>query len=257
MSANEFDKKLFKRFAAHLPPNFTLPRNEIERILFAEYGALFVARSAVVVPKTVIFQNETGVSEFQSSVDISKARIGDFAVELQTPALEKLQRAIAEAEKNNLSATPRAVDSARRTYRETVELWASRVNPALEHWTKEGKLTKSEAEKIGSLPAQKQVAEVLKREKDGIFFSKDLKKSILYSVAPPGASQHLSLLALDINEYKDARVRQILAKHFWFQTVVSDLPHFTFLGAAESDLPALGLKKIETDGGRAFWIPNL
>ncbi|MBA3693716.1 MAG: peptidase M15, partial [Acidobacteria bacterium] len=84
----------------------------------------------------------------------------------------------------------------------------------------------------------------------------DLAKSIVYSVAPPGTSQHLSMLALDVNEHDDLRVRDVLAEHGWFQTVVSDLPHFTFLGVSKNQLSKLGLKKI-FDSGRFFWLPNL
>ena len=93
-------------------------------------------------------------------------------------------------------------------------------------------------------------------EEKGFFFSKDFSKTILYSVAPPGSSQHLSMLALDVAEYDNEKVRRILAKHGWFQTVVSDLPHFTYLGAAEDELPRLGLRKT-TSGERIFWIPAL
>ena len=64
------------------------------------------------------------------------------------------------------------------------------------------------------------------------------------------------MLALDVTEHENSQARSILAKHGWYQTVVSDLPHFTFLGVAEADLPRLGLKKT-TDGGRTFWIPEL
>ena len=93
-------------------------------------------------------------------------------------------------------------------------------------------------------------------EAEGIYFAKDLSKSVIYSVAPPGASQHLSLLALDVAEFNDPNVRRILSKHRWYQTVVSDLPHFTFLGISEDELPKLGLK-IVTNDDREFWIPDL
>ncbi|MCA1624609.1 MAG: hypothetical protein LC778_12590, partial [Acidobacteria bacterium] len=134
--------------------------------------------------------------------------------------------------------------------------WESRVNPGLAHWTKEGKLSKLEAERIRDLPPFEQVSKIFKLESKGIFFSKDLSKTIIYSVAPPGASQHLSLLALDVNEHANELVREILAAHYWFQTVVSDLPHFTFLGIAEDELSKSGLKAI-VDAGRSFWFPNL
>lgn len=250
-------KSLFAKFAAHLPANFRLPQTEIERRIFAEYGALFVARGGVVAPERTVFKSDREVLEFQASVEIAREKIGDFEIELQAAAMEKLKKAVSEAEANGLTITPRAADSARRSFQDTVDLWASRVEPALIHWTREGKLSENEIEKIRSLQPFEQVSEVLRHEANEIFFSKDLRKSILYSVAPPGASQHLSMLALDIDEYKNARVREILAKHFWHQTVVSDLPHFTFLGAARNQLPDFGLKKIETEDGREFWIPNL
>jgi hypothetical protein len=101
-----------------------------------------------------------------------------------------------------------------------------------------------------------QVPEIFKLEAKGIFFSKDLSKSIIYSVAPPGTSQHLSMLALDIKEHNNSEVREILAKHGWFQTVISDLPHFTYLGIPENELESYGLKKV-VDDGRVFWIPDL
>jgi hypothetical protein len=63
------------------------------------------------------------------------------------------------------------------------------------------------------------------------------------------------MLAVDINENSNLAVRTVLAKHSWFQTVVSDLPHFTFLGVAESELPNLGLKKVIKDN-RTYWIPE-
>lgn len=89
-----------------------------------------------------------------------------------------------------------------------------------------------------------------------MFFAKDLSKSIIYSVAPPGTSQHISMLAFDVEEHDNRNVREILAKHGWFQTVISDLPHFTYLGVKEEELSNLGLKKTG-NGGRVYWIPNI
>jgi hypothetical protein len=109
---------------------------------------------------------------------------------------------------------------------------------------------------LRQLPLHEQVKEVLKLEESGIYFSKDFSKSILYSIAAPGTSQHMSMLALDVTQFADARVRQILARHGWFQTVKSDLPHFTYLGVEEKDLPRLGLRQVKS-GAQLFWIPNL
>ena len=118
------------------------------------------------------------------------------------------------------------------------------------------RLTQSGADRIEALSPYEQVPEVLKLEDLGLFFAKDLSKSIIYSVAPPGTSQHLSMLAFDVKEHENPRVRQVLAKHKWFQTVVSDLPHFTYLGIEESELPNRGLEKV-IESGRSFWIPDI
>jgi hypothetical protein len=257
MSKNGYRKKIPSNLAANLPEKFRFPKTEIERKLFVEYGALFVARGGAAAPERLIFKNEREVLRFQKSVSIMCENIGGFALELQTAAMENLKLAIAEAEKNDLTITPRGADAARRSYKDTIDLWASRVNPALNYWMGEGKLSDEEAEKIRRLAPFEQVAEVFRLEDEDIFFSKDLQKPIMFSVAPPGASQHLSMLAFDVSEFNDARVRGILARHFWFQTVVSDLPHFTFLGAAENELDGLGLKRIETDDGRVFWTPDI
>ena len=107
-----------------------------------------------------------------------------------------------------------------------------------------------------SLSMREQVAAVLELEGRGLFFSKDFSKSVLRSVAAPGASQHLAMLAFDASEFADARSRAALARHGWFQTVLSDLPHFTYLGLGERDLPARGLRRVES-GGQTFWIPNM
>ncbi len=64
------------------------------------------------------------------------------------------------------------------------------------------------------------------------------------------------MLALDVEQFLDARVRRILARHGWFQTVKSDLPHFTYLGLAEKDLPSYCLRPTKS-GAQLFWIPNV
>lgn len=243
-------------FEKNLPSDFQKPNDKIGEKLLKDYGAVFVAKGNAIPPKTVIFKDETAVSAFQSSLKTSTEKIGSIDVELQTPAMNALKEAIAEARQTNLTITPRSKDSSKRTYGETVELWASRVNPGLEHWVKKGKLPQAEADKIKKLSPFEQVSEIFRLEDQGMFFAKDLSKSIVYSVSPPGSSQHLSLLALDINEHDNKKVRDILAKYGWFQTIISDLPHFTYLGVKQEELPNLGLKKDESTD-RVYWLPAL
>lgn len=243
-------------FLQNLPSGFVLGSDAAQQRLFREYGAVFVARGGVLAPNKVVFRDESDVTAFQSQLNIARRTIGEHSLELQARAMDKLLDAIAEAGAAGLSITPRGADSARRNYNDTIELWNSRVEPALVHWVQQGRMTLEQADRIRRLNDYEQVPEVFALEENGIFFAKDLSKSIIYSVAPPGASQHLSLLAFDIAQHNDARVRQILARQFWYQTVVSDLPHFTFLGVLEVELPGLGLKKVVTND-REFWIPDI
>ncbi len=242
-------------FYKNLPPEFVLGDDPASQKLFREYGAVFVARGGVLAPGKVVFANEGEVAEFQSRMNITRAEIGGLELELQTTAMEALTRAIDEAKAAGLSLTARGQDSARRNYSDTVELWKSRVDPALDHWCSRGRITPETADEIRALSPYEQVARVFELEEQEIYFAKDLSKSIIYSVAPPGASQHLSLLAFDVAEFNDPEIRRILANHFWYQTVVSDLPHFTFLGVPATELNALGLRLVE-NAERSFWLPD-
>ncbi len=243
-------------FMGNLPPDFSAPSDEAGKTLFKEYGSVFVAQGGVIPPKTVVFKNSADVAAFQATLSKASETIGGFQLELQAPAMKAMNESIADAKSQNLSITPRDKDSAKRTYDETIELWASRVDPALKHWVAQGKITQADADRIKSLSPYEQVPEVFKLEAKGVWFAKDLSKSIIYSVAPPGTSQHLSLLAFDVKEHENEKVRAILAKHGWYQTVTSDLPHFTYLGVQEDQLSALGLKRV-SEGGRSFWVPDI
>lgn len=229
----------------------------VSRRVLKDYGAIFLADETVMLPPVCIFANEQQVTQFQKQMPIARAEINGAVIELQSEAMNALLAARSEAIAAGLNITPRdGSEAARRDYADTVRLWNSRFFPALGHWQQQGKLTEFEANQLSFLPIREQISAVLKLEELGIFFSKDFSKSILYSVAAPGTSQHLSLLAFDANEYSNDKVRQILANHGWFRTVKNDLPHFTFLGVEEKDLPLRGLRKLITSGGE-FWVPNL
>lgn len=242
-------------FTANLPGSFVQPSDEVGKRLLKEYGAVFVARGGATPPNGVVFRNADEVCAFQSSVEKLSETVGGVTIELQAPAMKALKDAITEASKIGVSITPRGADAARRSYEDTITLWASRVTPGLAHWVSKGRITESDAQQISVLTPYEQVPEIFRLESQGVYFAKDLSKSIIYSVAPPGTSQHLSMLALDVTEHDNSQVREILARHGWVQTVVSDLPHFTFLGAGESELPKIGLTKT-IDSERVFWVPS-
>jgi hypothetical protein len=237
--------------------NVCPPSDPVSRRILEEYGAIFVADKKVTPPPVCVFTNEEQVMKFQDDAGFEAEVIGYDEVELQPEALKRLNKAREEAKKEGLDITPRdGAEAARRGYEDSVRLWNSRFEPALDYWQSQGRLTAEQVARLRSLPLSQQVGEVLELEKTGIYFSKDLSKSILYSIAAPGASQHIAMLAFDVNEFENPRVREIMAKHGWFQTVLSDLPHFTFLGLKEKDLPKHGLRSLEING-QVFWIPNV
>jgi hypothetical protein len=229
----------------------------VARRILEEYGAMFLAHKKVLPPPACVFTTEDQVTAFQEAAGFVTETIADAEIELQPEAMKALLKARAEAQKEALDITPRGgAEAARRNYEDSMRLWDTRFLPALDYWLSQGRLNEEQVARMRVLPLHDQVAEVLELEKSGIFFSKDLSKSILYSIAAPGTSQHIALLALDVTEFDNPRVREILAQHGWFQTVLSDLPHFTFLGLKEKDLPKRGLKSVVVEG-QTFWIPNV
>lgn len=229
----------------------------VARRILEEYGAIFLADKKVLAPPVCVFTTEEQVTAFQDAAGFVAETIADAEIELQPAAMKALLKARDDAQEEALDITPRGgAEAARRNYEDSMRLWDTRFLPALDYWLSQGRLTSDQVTRLRGLSLHDQVAEVLELEKSGIFFSKDLSKSILYSIAAPGTSQHIALLALDVTEFDNPRVREILGKHGWFQTVLSDLPHFTYLGLKEKDLPKHGLKSVVVDG-QTFWIPNV
>jgi hypothetical protein len=233
------------------------PSDAVARRVLEDYGAIFIADGKVTPPPVCVFTSDEQVARFQEQAGYATEMFGFDEVDLQPEAMKQLLKAREEAQKENLDITPRdGAEAGRRSYEDSLQLWNTRFQPALTYWLAQGRLTEDQVTRLKGLPLRNQIAEVLELEKGGIYFSKDLSKSILYSIAAPGTSQHIAMLAFDVNEFDNPRVREILGKHGWFQTVLSDLPHFTFLGLKEKDLPKRGLKPVEVDG-QVFWIPNV
>ncbi len=229
----------------------------VARRVFIEYGAVFVAAKDVHYPTKCIFDNENEVQVYQNNTDAKTVLMDGAPITLQKSAMDALLAAQIEAARFNLQITPRGGSIAgRRSYQDTARLWNSRFYPALSYWLAKGRISRQEFFEVRNLPIHQQVKQVLEWEKDGIYFSTDFSKSILYSVAAPGASQHIFMIALDVREFDDLRVRNILAEHGWYQTVKSDFPHFTYLGIREADLPAFGLKPFLIDGHK-FWLTDV
>jgi hypothetical protein len=242
-------------------------RTVASRVLL-DYGAIFVGDNNALAGyrfrsnnykfvAQCVFNDPAELRSYQESVEVSEETIGRTKITLQKDAMAALLRARAEAAGKGLTITPRGgSEAAGRSYEDTVRLWNSRFYPALDHWVKKGRIQAGEAKLASRLPTLQQVAKVLKWEEDGIWFNTDFSKSILYSVAAPGASQHLFFLALDVQEFGRKDVRNILEKHGWFQTVYSDLPHFTYMGISKQELPKRGLV-YKALGEHEFWVPGI
>lgn len=229
--------------------------NIVARRVFKDYGAMFIADKSVKYPSKCVFASEEEVTAFQSGVSSRSLVIGGINVTLQDEAIKALEKARAEAQKAKLSITPRGASASKRSFADTSRIWKSRFEPALKHWTSRGRITSADAAKARDLGIIDQVARVMEWEKDQIWFSTRFNYSIFSSVAAPGTSQHLSMIALDVAEFGNKRVREILNKHGWFQTIIDDTPHFTYLGRSEKDLPKYGLIAAQKDGF-TFWIPK-
>jgi hypothetical protein len=231
----------------------------VEKRLFAEYGAVFL--TTATPPPRIIFTDEEQVEAFQSSLSVARTVFGQHEIELQTAAMAALVAAEHEIATRGGTITARAADAGSRSYEDTVRLWTRNVNRGLQHWQGLGRMTSEHTVSILGLSPAEQVAAILSLEDtEELFFGTFFDKSILYSVAAPGASQHLSKLAFDVAEYEDSEVKDVLGGHGWYRTVPHDLPHFTYMGRAQDEMWDCGLERVRLVYGALvydFWIPDL
>lgn len=229
----------------------------LSRRILAEYGSIFAANSEVVLPKRCFFQNDADVIAFQQTAKSSVVELNGYEIELQEAAMRSLLDAAAEAQSQGKHISPLDGSVAgKRSYSETVRIWNSRFLQALDYWVRKGRIDSELADSVRWQPFHKQAAQVLSWEAQEIYFSTNFSRSIFSSTAPPGTSQHLTMLAFDVVQYSDPDVRKILNDHGWYQTIIDDAAHFTFLGVKESELPRRGLKCVFR-GSYFYWVPNL
>jgi len=256
---NSVVKERIKKFDKHLKIEKICPveSDPVAKRVFAEYGAVYVSRPTVMFPPKCIFSDQNEVAAFQSKTSSAFYDFGGTSIELQSAAMKDMLEAISDAKKAGLNITPRGGSSAgKRSYQDTSRIWDSRFFPALVYWQKRGKISAADAEAAKKMTTQDQVVQVMEWEADKLWFNTTFSRTIFSSVAAPGTSQHLSMLAMDVSQYADTRVRAILNKHGWFQTIANDTPHFTYLGYKEDELPERGLRPVQS-GGFKFWVPNL
>jgi hypothetical protein len=228
-------------------------RDPLAERVFREYGAVFAASDEVTLPPSCIFKSDTDLAAFHKTLKIKSALIGGVTIELQEAAMNALLDAVEEIQPRRFTPLDGAI-AGRRSYADTVRIWNSRFIPALNYWVSKGKIPRIEANAALMMPVAAQVAKVVDWESNGMFFGTTRTRSIFSSVAPPGTSQHLSLLAFDVVQDNDRLIREALNRNGWYQTVVGDSPHFTYLGVPETELPKRGLKAV-VRGGKKFWVP--
>jgi len=230
--------------------------NAMAKRVFDEYGAVFVVKEPSKFPDRCVFNDTADVERFQRSIKIKSAVIGGVVIELQEAAMDSLIEVEKDADALNLKITPLdGTIAGKRSYNDTVRIWNTRFQRALDHWVQVGKITEDDATVVRKMDTLHQVEQVIAWESDGLYFSTDFSHSIFSSTAPPGTSQHLSMLAIDIVENNDPTVVTLLAGRGWYRTVLNDATHFTFIGVPESELPNRGLKPVMR-GGCKFWVPN-
>ena len=228
--------------------------NALASRVFREYGAMYAASDDVILPPKCIFDSEKDLAAFQKSLKTRSAVISGVKVELQKAAMDALLDAVDEIQPRRITPLDGAI-AGRRNYADTFRIWNSRFVPALNYWVSKRRIARPEADAALLMPVAAQVEKVTAWEEQGIFFNTSRTRSIFSSVAPPGTSQHLSLLAFDVVQNHDRRIREALNRNGWYQTVVGDTPHFTFLGVSEIELLKRGLKRVAR-GGHTFWVPK-
>ncbi|MDX1920015.1 MAG: D-alanyl-D-alanine carboxypeptidase family protein [Candidatus Caenarcaniphilales bacterium] len=254
----EKEKALFFQSVQGRLDSIPSPKEEIHYRILKEYGALWTGSDPEVkFPPKLIFESEADTLSYQENLQLDS--VSGNNCRLQKAALSQLNKAQSEAAALKLKITPRGSDSCLRSYKTTYDLWLSRLEPNLNYYVSNKKLTQAEAQKVRKAPLNKQIKMVLDLEtQKGLLFDKYRQTSILNSVAAPGSSQHLSGLAFDVAEFANPQIRKILNKHGWYQTVENDQPHFTYLGVQnnEENLKNYGLVK-KAKGQFSFWIPNI
>ena len=234
-----------------------IEQSRFARKIFSEYGAMFVASTAVQLPPSCYFPDEASATKFQSTLKTSTAVVEGVEIKLQAPAMASLLKVLDTAKQLNVRIAP--LDGpigAARTYPETVAIWNSRYEPALRFWVNQGKISPDEAECLATFSLEGRTERVIDFESHGLLFGTGRRSSIFASTAPPGASQHLSLIAFDVAGPVKPLITALFNANGWFQTIKGDPGHFTYLGVFEAELPKRGLKQVYYNGVR-YWVPDL
>jgi hypothetical protein len=205
-----------QRFLAtitHQIKNLPQP-NTYEYTLLRAYGTVFINQQPEIkLPPKVILENEQETQEFQGTMRVTLVE-GTSECHLQKVAADAFNKARSII---NIPLKSGYSGDCTRSFNTNLRFWQKYANNRTLEAVQQGKETK-----------------------------------ILGTVAPPGTSQHLWGLALDLR-VSSASQRQALNQNGWFQTVENDIPHWTYLGWDEESLPKFGLQN-KTVRGVTYWL---
>lgn len=209
-------QRFLSAIARKLP---TVPQaGTYEYILLRAYGAVFVNQDVgIKLPQKNIFANEQETQEFQGTLRMGHVD-GTKDCYLQKSAADALNKARIQQQIPLKSGY--GSGDCTRTFNTNLRFWHKYANNQILAKVQQGKETK-----------------------------------ILGVVAPPGTSQHLWGLAIDLR-VSSKEQRKALNQNGWFQTVQNDVPHWTYVGLTEENFPLFGFKK-QVVQGITYWITPL
>ncbi|AFY36160.1 D-alanyl-D-alanine carboxypeptidase family protein [Calothrix sp. PCC 7507] len=211
------EQERFLSAIAHNLPIIPQP-GTFEYILLRAYGAVFVKQEPEIkLPSKVILDNEQETQEFQSTLAMTKVN-NTHDCYLQQPAAAAFNQAQIQAIIPLKSGY--GSGDCTRTFATNLRFWHKYANNQTLEKVRQGKETK-----------------------------------ILGLVAPPGTSQHLWGLAIDLR-ITNQKQREALNQNGWFQTVENDLPHWTYISLSKDNLSLFGFKK-KVVRGITYWITPL
>lgn len=211
------DRERFLSAIARKLPIIPQP-GTFEYVLLRAYGAVFVnPDTEIKLPQKDIFSNEQETQEFQDTLIMGQVD-GTKDCYLQKSAADALNKA--RLLQNIPLKSGYGSGDCTRTFATNLRFWHKYANNQMLERVQQGKETK-----------------------------------ILALVAPPGTSQHLWGLAIDLR-VSNQRQKQALNENGWFQTVENDIPHWTYVGLREENLPQFGLKN-QVVRGTTYWVTPL
>jgi len=175
------------------------------------------------------FNTARELQSFQQKAGIATERIDGILVQLQPAAMKAFLAARMDAKRSGLDLSPFGSRASRQGFDEMVEIWQPNLDRGFNHWIAQRRLTAQQAKVIRSLPFSKQMTAVAALEKKGLYFGNRFQESILDWAQ--GKKEHQLMLALDVAQYNHPRIRRILARYGWVQTIRGDKSHFVYLGA--------------------------